>query len=58
VIDDSQSSRTKRDRSEANDTGSRNHERKHEDEDEPGLVLPFHSEDLGMILEKMKELEV
>jgi hypothetical protein len=54
VIENSKSSRR---RSEANGKDSNNHKRKHEDE-EPGLVLPFHSEDLGTILEKMKELEV
>jgi hypothetical protein len=41
-----------------NDKKSNENKRKHEEVDKAEFVLPFQNEDLGAILEKMKQLEV
>jgi hypothetical protein len=57
-LEASNQSRPTTDDGKANDKNSNKNKRKHEEVDKAEFVLHFQSEDLGTILEKMKELEV
>jgi hypothetical protein len=57
-IEASKQSRPTTDSGNANDKKTNKNKRKHEEVDKAEFVLPFQNEDLGAILEKMKQLEV